>query len=109
MASNSTLKLRFRTIDVEEDRNTGVLLSMIRYARVEDAETAIDTMDGLAVNASTIRIVWSHKCKPQGELKGNRDGYRVRLSGFDLKIDLLSDDVDRKMLKQRLEGYGEIR
>lgn len=29
--------------------------------------------------------------------------------GFDVKIELLPDHVDRKMLKQRLECYGKIR
>ncbi|KAH7723300.1 ELAV-like protein 1-like protein [Aphelenchoides avenae] len=82
------------TFDVIEDRHTGVTVCKVRYLRVENAEHAIDALDGRLIGGTAIRVLWAHKSRPKG---------------YDVKIELLPDHVDRKMLKERLECYGNIR
>lgn len=65
--------VHFRTFDVIEDRHTGVTVCKVRYLRVENAEHAIDALDGRLIGGTAIRVLWAHKSRPKGELEPWKD------------------------------------
>lgn len=52
-----------------DDPNMGVFVAKMRFTRPEDAERAIDALDGQRVKDRVVRVFWVQRSRPKGQME----------------------------------------
>ncbi|KAM6925403.1 polyadenylate-binding protein 1-like isoform 2-T2 [Xenentodon cancila] len=103
--------LSVRVMKDEKGRSRG--FGFVNYAHHEDAQKAVDEMNGKELNGKTIYVGRAQKrLERQGELKRKFDQIKQdriqRYQGVNLYVKNLDDSIDDERLRKEFSPYGTI-